>query len=81
MHLCTLRAELLSHVIREISDIKGIKVHNKEVKLSLCADDTTIISKADKDSLSGVMRVLDWFRNSIGLGIDKKRPRLLKLEV
>ena len=57
----------VSHVMRENSDIKGIEVHNKEVKLSLYVDDTTIFLKADKESLSGVMRVLEWFKNILVL--------------
>ena len=49
-HIFVLCAELLSHVIREKSDIKGITVYNKEIKLFLYADGTTIFLKADRES-------------------------------
>ena len=46
--LCT---EIFSHVIREMSDIRGIKVFDEEVKQSQYADDTTAYLHADKESL------------------------------
>ena len=61
-YIFVLCAEILSHVIREKTDIKGIKVFDTEVKLSTYADDTTLYLNADKESLSGAMRVLDWFK-------------------
>ena len=72
-------AESLAHVIREKSYIKGIKVHNKEVNISLYADDTTIFLQAEKESLSGVMRVLDWFKNNLGLGVNKEKTKVIKI--
>ena len=70
---------LLAHVIRENSDIKGIKVHNKEVKISLYADGTTIFLKAERESLSSVMRVLDWFKKISGLGVNKEKTKAVKI--
>ena len=78
-YIFVLCAELLSHVTRENSDIKGIEVHNKVIKLSLYADDTTIFLKADKESLSGVMRVLEWFKKISGLGINKEKTKVIKI--
>ena len=40
---------------------KGIKIFDTEVKLSTYADDSTVYLNVDRDSLSGVVRVLDWF--------------------
>ena len=72
-------AELLSHVIRENSDIKGIEVYNKEIKLSLYADDTTIFLKPDKKSLGVVMRVLEWFKKISGLSVNKEKTKVIKI--
>ena len=66
-YVFVLCAEILSHVIREKNDIKGIMVYDREVKLSQYADDTTIHLKGDRESICGVMRVLDWFKKISGL--------------
>ena len=65
-YVFVLCAEILSHVIREKNDIKGIMVYDREVKLSQYADDTTFYLRGDRESLCGVMRVLDWFKKSLG---------------
>ena len=72
-------AEILSHVIREKNDIKGIMVYDKEVKLSQYADATTIYLRGDRESLCGVMRVLDWFKKISGLAINRDKTSVIKL--
>ena len=71
---------ILSHVIRENKNIKGISVHDKEVKLSQYADDTTVFLNVDKESLCGVMRVLEWFRKISGLAINVDKTNVVKIE-
>ena len=78
-YIFVLRAEILAHVIREKSDVKGIRVHNKEVNISLYADDTTIFLKADKESLNGVMRVLEWFKEISRLGVNKEKTKVITI--
>ena len=78
-YIFVLCAEILLHVIREKSDIRGIKVFDNEVKLSTYADDTTLYLNADKESLSGAMRVLDWFKKISGLGINKEKTKVIKI--
>ena len=41
----------VDRVIRESSNIKGIAVRNKDVKLSQYVDNTTIYLNGDKESL------------------------------
>ena len=72
-------AEILSHVIREKIDIKGIVLYDKEVKLSQYADDTTIYLGGDRESLCGVMRVLEWFRKISGLAINRNKTRVITI--
>ena len=74
--LCT---EIFSHVIREMSDVRGIKVFDEGVKQSQNADDTIVYLHADKESLSGVMQVLDWFKIIYGLGINKEKTKVIKI--
>ena len=78
-YVFVLCAEILSHVIREKKDIKGIVVYDKETKLSQYADDTTIYLGGDKESLCGVMRVLEWFRKVSGLAINKDKTNVIKI--
>ena len=78
-YIFVLCAEFLAHVIRENSDIKGITLHNREVKISLYADDTTIYIRTERDSMSGVMRVLDWFKKISGLGVNIEKTKVVKI--
>ena len=72
-------AEILSHVIREKRDIKGIVRYDREVKLSQYADDTTIYLSGDREGLCGAMRVLEWFRKISGLAINKDKTSVMKI--
>ena len=78
-YLFVLCAEILSHVIREYPGIKGIETYGIENKLSQYADDTTIFIKAELESLSGVIRVLDWFRKISGLEMNKDKTKVVKI--
>ncbi len=44
-YLFILAIEVLANKIQNDSDIKGIKIDNKEIKISLLADDITLILK------------------------------------
>ena len=78
-YLFVLCAEILSHVIREYPDIKGIETYGVENKLSQYADDTTLFIKADLESLTGVIRVLDWFKKISGLEVNKDKTKVIKI--
>ena len=72
-------AEILSHVIRGKKDIKGIVVYDTETKPSQYADDTTIYLGGDRESLCGVMRVLEWFRKVSGLAINRDKTSVITI--
>ena len=78
-YIFVLCAEILSHVIRENNNIKGIIVHDRESKLTQYADDTTIFLGGDKESLCCVMRVLEWFRKVSGLAINIDKTNVVKI--
>ena len=68
-------AEILSHVIRENRDIRGIDVHGEESKVSQYADDTTLMVQ----SIVHIIHVLKWFKAISGLDINKEKTKVVKL--
>ena len=78
-YLFVICAELLSHVIRECKDIKGICIGEMEMKLSQYADDTTLLLNGDRHSLVVVMDILRWFNKMSGLGINKDKTKVIKI--
>ena len=71
-------AEILSHVIREKGDIRGIVVHGEESKVSQYADDTTLLVREDLQSVTNIIRVLKWFKTVSGLDINKEKTKVVK---
>ena len=57
-YLFVICAEVLSHVIRENKDIKGIRIGDIESKVSQYTDGTTLFLKEDKETLRCVLDVL-----------------------
>ena len=78
-YLFVICAEVLSHVIRENKDIKGIMIGDVESKLSQYADDTTLFLKDDKDTLRCVIDVLRWFDKISGLSINRDKTKVIKI--
>ena len=61
--------EVLANAIKSKSTIKGIKVGEKEIKVSLYADDTTVFVR-DLDSVKELLVLLNDFKNLSGLEIN-----------
>ena len=78
-YVFVLCAEILSHVLRESREVKGIIVYNKEFKVSQYADDTTLLLKQDYNTVVEVLRILKWFKNVSGLDIYKDKTNVVKL--
>ena len=53
-YLFVIVAEILAEAIRSNKNIEGITIYKKEHKISLYADDTTLITKANESSISTV---------------------------
>ena len=64
--------EILARTIKNDAGIKGIKVGEKEIKVSLYADDTTVFVR-DLDSIAHLLSLLDKFKNLSGLEINTKK--------
>ena len=58
-YIFVLCAELLANKIRENKDIKGITVCGNEIKISQCADDTTMIIDRSKKSFTSALLDLE----------------------
>ena len=74
--LFVLAVEALSSAIRSRSDITGIQVGNKEVKLSQYADDTTTFCK-DEFSLGRLLEVLNLFEECSGLRLNSSKSEAI----
>ena len=72
--------EPLAIAIRNNNDIRGVHIGNKLFKITQLADDTTLFLN-DIDSLKTVMKVLDNFRHTSGLNLNKKKTEILQLGV
>ena len=78
-YIFVLCAEILSHVIRESGDIRGIVVHNEEFRVSQYADDTTLLLDEDYQTMVSVIRILKWFKTVPGLDMNKEKTKVVKL--
>ena len=76
--LFILAAELLSCSVRANDHIKGIRVSNKEIKLSQYADDTTSFCK-DIESLGKLLELLDLFKDCSGLKLNQSKSEAMWL--
>ena len=70
--------EILSTSIRNSKDICGIKVDNKEIRLSLFADDLTGILK-DNLSLVNFLKLIQDYESCSGLKINRDKSEIVLL--
>ncbi len=70
--------EILSNKIRNGTNINGIKINNKEIKISLLSDDITLIL-LDLDSVKNSLIILKTFSNCSGLkiNVDKTKAKYI----
>ena len=54
-------AEVLSHVLRECEDVKGIEVHDVKMLVSQNADDKSLFLDEDLNSFIYAVKILKWF--------------------
>ena len=70
--LFVLGIELLNLAILANDNIKGIKIGDEEVKITLYADDTTLFLR-DLTSVNSLIEILDQFKNCSGLELNKTK--------
>ena len=76
-YLFILCAEVLADAIRKHTNIKGIFVDGQEIKISLYADDTTLILDGSRASFQNSLRILKFFRAISGLRLNYKKTEAL----
>ena len=75
--LFVLGIELLNLAILANDNFKGIKIGDEEVKITLYADDTTLLR--DLTSVNSLLEILDQFKNCSGLEINKTKTEAMWL--
>ena len=76
-YLFLLCSEILAHIIRVKKDIKGYKINNVEVKISLFADDTTLFLDGSKESFEKCIETLELFSRISGLKINAEKTKCI----
>ena len=76
-YLFILSVEVLANAIRQKKEIRGIRVKDKEIKLSQYADDTTLILDGSEESFLESLKVIDYFGNISGLRLNSKKTEAL----
>ncbi len=67
--------EVLAHKIRNDPNIKGIKIGNNEIKISLLADDMTLLLQ-ELTSVNNVLNTLAYFHKCSGLKINLDKSKI-----
>ncbi len=77
-YLFILTIEILANKIRHEKDIKGIKIGKEEIKLSMLADNLTLILQ-DLKSIDNALKLLDDFSrcSDLSIVIDKTKAKHL----
>ena len=77
LYFFILCVKVLAEKIRNTKDIKGIFVHQNEIKISQYADDTTLILDGSKKSLTLSLQVMERFKTASGLKLNNKKTEVL----
>ena len=75
-YLYLICAEILSLMIRSNKNIKGIQIKDKEILLSLFADDTTLFLDGSERSFKETIKILDSFSKISGLKINNDKTQI-----
>ena len=80
-YLFVLAAELLAEAVRSNKEIQGITLYDQEHKISLYADDTSLILKPNEMNIRNCMQTLYEFEQVSGLRVNKEKTKVAKLGV
>ena len=72
-YLFILCAEIMGCMIRENNNIKGIKIEDKEIKLTQYADDSEILMDGDRQSFEETILSVQRFGEISGLSLNTKK--------
>ena len=74
-----LSAEILAEAIRANKEIKGITLHKKDHKISLYADDTTLLLKPHESNIGRCISILKEYEHISGLKVNKEKTKFVKI--
>ena len=72
-------SEVMTHLIKQHSSIKGISINELEEILSQFADDTSLFLKWDQDCLNALCEVLSQIEANIGLRVSYDKTTLYRI--
>lgn len=75
-YLYLICAEIMSLMIRNNKRIKGISLRDKDVLLSLFADDTTLFLDGSEESFTEAIKILDSFSKISGLKVNTDKTQI-----
>ena len=78
-YLFILCAEFLTLALKENTELEGIKILEKEHKICLYADDTSIFMRASEKNLRICLETLHWFYLRSGLKINIKKTKVIRI--
>ena len=78
-YLFVIAAEILAEAVRSNKQIEGITIDKQEHKISQYADDTTLITKANENSIRNCMNMLGEFERCSSLKINKEKTKVAKI--
>ena len=76
-YLFLLGAEILTRLILLNPDLIGLKIEEKEFKLTQFADDTTLMLNGTQHSLQSALNTLEIFGNLSGLKMNKEKTKVI----
>ena len=76
-YIFILCAEVLGQMIRMEKNIKGIKINDKEYRLSQYADDTQIFLDGTEESLRSTLSILTAFYSMSGIKINVEKTKAI----
>ena len=78
-YIFILCAEYLALAFKKEENFKGIKLLNKDHRLSLYADDTSIFMEASDENLDMSLKILEWFYMKSGLKINYTKTKVIRI--
>ena len=78
-YLFILCSEFLTLALKNVRNLEGIIIKNKERECSQYADDTSIFLKASENNLRLCLSILSWFYHVSGLKINIKKTKVIRI--
>ena len=76
-YIFILAAQVLTLLIKNNNDIKGIVIGNSEYKMTQFADDTTLILDGTTNSLEAALNILEIFGSISGLKVNTEKTQIV----